>query len=70
MSLPEWAAALLVDAVEKVVTAEDSLGPSSRVDRYNLNQVLGEIRAAHPGFRASDNVPRDELYGRVGGGRT
>ena len=70
VSLPEWAAALLVDAVNRVNTSEDSLGHSSRAAGHSLDQVIGEIRAAYPGFRAADNLPRDELYGRVDGERT
>lgn len=70
LSLPELAAAALANAVEKVETSEDSLGHSTGADRRNLDHLIGEIRAAHPGFRASDNLPRDELYGRIDGDRT
>ncbi len=70
LSLPELAAAVLANAVEKVDTSEDSFDHSARVDEHNVDHIIGEIRAAHPGFRASDNLPRDELYGRIDGDRT
>lgn len=70
LSLPELAAAVLANAVEKVDTSEDSPAHFTRTDGHILDQVIGEIRAAHPGFRASDNLSRDELYGRIDGDRT
>ena len=30
--------------------------------RRRLQEVLADIRAATPGFKAADNIPRDQLY--------
>ncbi|MDE0037589.1 MAG: hypothetical protein OXU77_08500 [Gammaproteobacteria bacterium] len=32
--------------------------------RRRLREVLADIRAASGGFKAADNIPRDELYDR------
>jgi hypothetical protein len=31
----------------------------------DLDQLIGEIRASHPGLRMSDNLTRDELHDRT-----
>ena len=33
--------------------------------RRRLREVIEDIRAASPGFRAADNLPREELYDRA-----
>ena len=34
--------------------------------RRRLREVIADIRAASSGFRAADNLPREELYDRAG----
>ena len=34
--------------------------------RRGLREVIADIRAASSGFKAADNLPRDELYDRAG----
>ena len=33
--------------------------------RDRLDQIIQEIKSKHPGFRASDRMPREQLYDRV-----
>ena len=37
----------------------------ARRRRRMLNEVLEKIRTTSPGFRAADNLPREELYDRA-----
>ena len=45
-------------------TASDSRMNADELRRLRLREVLGEIRASSEGFKAADNIPRDELYDR------
>ena len=39
--------------------------PEAERRRRRLREVIGDIRAASPEFRAADNLPREELYDRA-----
>ena len=48
-------------------TADKSLEVETEVERRRrmLSEVIGKIRTTSPGFRAADNLPREELYDRA-----
>ncbi|MDE2809576.1 MAG: hypothetical protein OXN90_14275 [Gemmatimonadota bacterium] len=39
--------------------------PEAERRRRMLNEVIEKIRTTSPGFRAADNLPREELYDRA-----
>lgn len=64
LSVPELAATILASAVEAVEIPEGD----HEDDELGFDDLIGRIRAAYPDFRASDNLPREQLYERVGHG--
>ncbi len=42
--------------------------PSPEQSNEELSRVIEEIKVKHPDFRASDRLPREELYERAGTG--
>ncbi|MCY3623902.1 MAG: hypothetical protein OXH68_19605 [Gammaproteobacteria bacterium] len=63
--------ALVRDFLRRLATggADGTAVTESRLDvdelrRRRLREVLVDIRAASAGFKAADNIPRDELYDR------
>lgn len=61
LSVPELAATVLANAVETVDISEDTLEDEAP----SLDDLIQRIRAAHPDFRASDNLTREQLYQRA-----
>jgi len=68
LSVPELAATILASAVEAVEIPEGDHEGALEGDELSLDDLIGRIRAAYPDFRASDNLPREQLYERVGRG--
>ena len=64
LSVPELAASVLANAVQAVDASEDSRGQFLAGGTQRINEIIHRIRAAHPDFRASDNLSRDRLYDR------
>ncbi len=44
---------------------EDRAGTEAERRRRVLREVIERIRTTSPGFRAADNLPREELYDRA-----
>lgn len=68
LSVPELAASVLVSAVETVDLSDDAPEEASGGDQPSLDDLIHRIRAAHPDFRAADNLTRNQLYERLGRG--
>ena len=63
--------ALVRDFLSRLASGrvDDTAASKSRMDvdelrRMRLREVLADIRATSGGFKAADNIPRDELYDR------
>ena len=63
--------ALVRDFLKRLATGrvDGGIDSSSRMDvdelrRRRLREVLADIRATTGGFKAADNIPRDQLYER------
>ena len=56
---------LVEDRVDR--TADERLEVETAVERRRrmLREVIEKIRTSSPGFRAADNLPREELYDRT-----
>jgi plasmid stability protein len=52
--------ALVKEHLQELTMGEDVQAPARR----KLLEALEEVGRRHPGFRAADNLPRDELYDR------
>lgn len=39
-------------------------GVDTPTEEESFRDILAAIRAEHPGFKAADNLPREELYDR------
>ena len=65
VTVPALAAAVLASAVDQVDATEDSPEQGDSAVVPELDELIQRIRAAHPGFRTADIVPRSELYART-----
>ena len=64
ISLPELACQALTGSVAdiEVKPAVSESNPDSESRRRRFRKTLAEIRANNPGFSATDNLSREELY--------
>jgi len=68
LSVPELAASALASAVETVELSEHAPEEALGDDHPGVDDLIQQIRADYPDFRAADNLTKDQLYDGVGRG--
>ncbi len=65
VTVPEFALAALLNAVDSADLAVDASSRSKGDEEGSIDSLIQRIRTAHPDFRASDSLSRDQLYERA-----
>ncbi|MCY4619110.1 MAG: hypothetical protein OXD50_11285 [Chloroflexi bacterium] len=65
VTVPEFALAALLNAVDIADLTVDAYSRSDGDEEGGINRLIQRIRTAHPDFRASDSLSRDQLYERT-----